>query len=155
MSGYRPHHSNRESRTGSDVVITRISCPTNPGAIRMPRHPGHSLRLRYAAIRTDRWSRRLVGYLYGPPLRVKSTYFGGKFFSRVSLNSKAGAANLITQEAGPDAVLPLRRGFPGGSADSSCGVQLELHSREPWELIGEQSGWQEHQVVVLAGPAGS
>ena len=28
VSSYCPHHSNRESRTGSDVVITRISCPT-------------------------------------------------------------------------------------------------------------------------------
>ena len=36
VSGYRPHHDNRESRTGSDVVITRISCPIQAGAIEMP-----------------------------------------------------------------------------------------------------------------------
>ena len=36
VSGCCPHHSNQESRTGSDVVITRISCPTGASATEMP-----------------------------------------------------------------------------------------------------------------------
>src|SRR5262249_36049103 len=46
VSGCRPHHGNRQSRTGSDVVITRISCPTQTGAIKMPRTGRHSFRVR-------------------------------------------------------------------------------------------------------------
>src|SRR4029450_13115376 len=43
--GYCPHHSNRQSRTGSDVVITRFSCPIRHCAIEGPGGKHHSFRL--------------------------------------------------------------------------------------------------------------
>ncbi len=46
VSSYCPHHSNRESRTGSDVAITRISCPIYHRAIKVPRAKKCSFRLR-------------------------------------------------------------------------------------------------------------
>ncbi len=46
VSSYCPHHSNRESRTGSDVAITHISCPIHHRAIKVPRVEKCSFRLR-------------------------------------------------------------------------------------------------------------
>ena len=78
-SDCRPHPGNRESRTGSDSRITRISCPTYASAIRVPKiaspHFGYATKLliKLKAFYGSPQGNRICG-------RVKNTSIYGKIF---------------------------------------------------------------------------
>jgi len=73
VSSYRPHHGNRESRTGSDVVITRISCPTQDRAIKVPLGTEHSFWLHPSMFQKTYRPNQDSSLLSSTASRVKST----------------------------------------------------------------------------------